>query len=238
MFTQIAQKSHLIVFLILTLCIQQCSGIALYAAVSTETPTYYTAPPKSYIYVRSNPIIDDSWIGTLVSFAKKPTRITTVTGSTTTNGEVTDFNSANNLQEPNAMNPIWVQDWKQTITQINGTQSNGEFNSTLFISSLQNAFSSIFNAVFERLSINESNISTLIGSFNRVNTTVNSLSGQLNTTNTRLNTTNTNLATTNTNLNNLSGALAATNIRINGIGGGGTYYVPNTLSFSGILSRV
>lgn len=219
MFTQIAKKSHLVAFLILTLCIQQCNSIALYAAVSTDVPTYYTTPPKSYIYVRTNPIIDDSWIGTLVSFAKKPTRVTTVTGSTNSNGEVIDFNSANNLQEPNPTNPIWVQDWKQTITQINGTQSNGEFNSTLFISSLQNAFSSIFNSVFDRLSTNESNISTLIGSFNRLNTTVNSLSGQLNTTNSNLSTTNSSLAATNTNLTNLSGALAATNTRINGIGG-------------------
>lgn len=194
MFTKIVQKSHLIAFLILTLCLQQCNSIALYAAVSTDASTYYTAPPKSYIYVRSNPIIDDSWIGTLVSFAKKPTRITTVTGSTNSNGEVTDFNSANNLQELNTTNPIWVQDWKQTITQINGTQSNGEFNSTLFISNLQNAFSSIFNSVFDRLSINESNISTLIGSFNRINTTVNSFSGQLSTINTNLNNTNTNLS--------------------------------------------
>ena len=74
-----------------------------------DESTYYVAPPKSYIYVRSNPIIDDSWIGTLVSFAKKPTRVTPIT-----NPDEIDLNSANNLQVPTTNNPVWVQDWKQT----------------------------------------------------------------------------------------------------------------------------
>ncbi len=123
-----------------------------------ESPSYVT-PPKSYIYVRTNPIIDDSWIGTLVSFAKKPTRVTPVTN---TNTDEINLNSANNLQIPNVNNPVWVLDWKQTVSQVKINQVNGEFNSTLFISNLQNAFSSIFNSIYDRLTANESNITTLI----------------------------------------------------------------------------
>ena len=79
-------------------------------SVSAATTNNYTVPPKSYIYVRTNPIIDDSWIGTFVRNIKKPT-ITTLSGTV----------------QPIALqdkNPNWINDWKQSIQVFYATESD------------------------------------------------------------------------------------------------------------------
>lgn len=80
----------------------------IHAAVAVDTS--YTVPPRSYVYIRTNPIIDDSWIGTLVKNIKKPT-ITTLSGTV----------------QPIALqdkNPNWINDWKQSIQVFYTTESD------------------------------------------------------------------------------------------------------------------
>lgn len=201
------QPSHHrpLTLLLLLIIVSQQFGIFSSFADSLSGTTPYVTPPKTYIYVRTNPLIDDSWIGTLVSFTKKLPVNNILTGSNTniisTNVTSTLFNT----------HTTWTEDWQEYINTIDGNQSNTEFNSAPLLSSMQGAFSSIFSTIFERLTTDETNINILSKSLGKTNTSLISLSGSFSTLNS-------NLTTTNSDLSALSGALAAANTRINSIG--------------------
>mgnify|MGYP005607297423 FL=1 len=161
--------------------------------------------PQTYIYVRTSPIIDDSWIGTLVNFTKKLPETTVLTGSTQT----TVLNTTNIIHTTNTQ---WVDDWKQSIDIIEGDRSTIEFNSAPLLESMQDAFSDIFNTIFNRLTTDETNINILSNSLGKTNT-------NLNTTNTNLTTTTNTLTATNNNLNSLSNRVSTTESNITTLSG-------------------
>lgn len=106
--------------------------------------------PQTYIYVRTSPIIDDSWIGTLVNFTKRnkalngsdPNGLQGNGGSLTLNSADDPTNTLNltnspnitnvtniyqqqltQIQQANAIkqaNTAWAQDWKDSINVIEG----------------------------------------------------------------------------------------------------------------------
>ena len=156
-------------------------------SVSAATTNNYTVPPKSYIYVRTNPIIDDSWIGTFVRNIKKPTTDTTLTG--TTQQDILIDKDSN-----------WINNWKQSIQVFYTNESDIEFNSAPLLASMQNTFSNIFNTIFDRLTTDESNIETLSNNLKKTNLNVSNLDSELNVTQSEL------VA--------LSGALARTNFNM------------------------
>ena len=69
-------------------------------------------PPQSYVYIRTNPLIDDSWIGTLINFTKN-----IPIASKDLDPNSLGLNSANTLQVSNV---IRYQDWKQFVNNETG----------------------------------------------------------------------------------------------------------------------
>ncbi len=104
----------LMLLLILIIVSQQFGIFLSFADSLSGTPGYIT-PPKTYIYVRTNPIIDDSWIGTLVSFTKKLPIVTSLSGSIQDISTL-EFNSANIIRNSNS---AWNQEWKDSLNIIN-----------------------------------------------------------------------------------------------------------------------
>lgn len=159
------QPSHHrpLTLLLLLIIVSQQFGIFSSFADSFSGTTPYVTPPKTYIYVRTNPVIDDSWIGTLVSFTKKLPVNNILTGSNIAN---INTNVSSTLYNTNTS---WVEDWKEYMNTLdiksrntdNNKSGTIEFNSAPLLSSIQGAFSSIFSTIFERLTTDETNINIL-----------------------------------------------------------------------------
>lgn len=186
---------------------------------NTLSSVQYAVPPKTYIYIRTNSVIDDSWIGTLVSFTKKLPITTVLSGSTQVNPNTTELTTTNIIHTTNTQ---WIEDWNTSINQINGSPSNTEFNAAPLLESMQNAFSSIFDIILGRLTTDESNISILSNSLSKTNTALNTTNNTLNTnitnTNARVENLSGSLSIANNNIASLSGALATTNTRMLSLG--------------------
>lgn len=159
------QPSHHrpLTLLLLLIIVSQQFGIFSSFADSLSGTSPYVTPPKTYIYVRTNPVIDDSWIGTLVSFTKKLPVNNILTGSNIAN---INTNVSSTLYNTNTS---WVEDWKEYMDTLdiksrntdNNKSGTIEFNSAPLLSSMQGAFSSIFSTIFERLTTDETNINIL-----------------------------------------------------------------------------
>lgn len=159
------QPSHHrpLTLLLLLIIVSQQFGIFSSFADSLSGTSLYVTPPKTYIYVRTNPVIDDSWIGTLVSFTKKLPVNNILTGSNIAN---INTNVSSTLYNTNTS---WVEDWKEYMNTLdiksrntdNNKSGTIEFNSAPLLSSMQGAFSSIFSTIFERLTADETNINIL-----------------------------------------------------------------------------
>lgn len=190
------QKYHysFLFLLLLAIFCQQFSLLDQASALSAIPKT--PKAPQTYIYVRTSPIIDDSWIGTLVNFTKKLPITTVLTGSTQT----TVLNTTNIIHTDNTQ---WIEDWKNSISMINGSSSNTEFNSAPLLEGMQNAFSNIFDTIFNRLTTDETNINILDDSLNTTNS-------NLTTTNTNLSSLTNRVSTNESNIATLSGNLAIT----------------------------
>lgn len=206
-------------FLLLLIIVSQQFGIFSSFADSLSGTSPYAVPPKTYIYVRTNPVIDDSWIGTLVSFTNKLPVTTSLTGSTQITPATTVLTTTNIIHTTNTQ---WIEDWNTSMNQINGSSSNTEFNAAPLLESMQNAFSSIFDTIFGRLTTDESNINALSSSLSKTNTTLNTTNSTLNTnittTNARVESLSGSLSIANNNIASLSGALATTNTRMLSLG--------------------
>ncbi|NRH20668.1 hypothetical protein HOO68_01345, partial [Candidatus Gracilibacteria bacterium] len=194
--------------------------------------------PQTYIYVRTSPIIDDSWIGTLVNFTKSNKAINTSSNNQTDYNSI-DLNSASSIDQANT---VWVKDWKQSISIIEGNQGTIEFNSAPLVASLQGAFSEIFNTIFGRLTTNEKNIAILSNNLSTLSGVVNTLDTNLsnvntNNTNSNIETLSGRVMTNEKNINTLSGDLAITNANLASIGGYITSFSTN-LTFGNGISRV
>lgn len=148
--------------LLLLIIVSQQFGVFSSFADSVSGTSAYVTPPKTYIYVRTNPLIDDSWIGTLVSFTKKLPVNNILTGSNTNN---INTNVTSTLYNTNTM---WIEEWKEYMNTLDIKSGNTEnkpgsiqFDSAPLLASMQGAFSSIFSTIFERLTTDETNINIL-----------------------------------------------------------------------------
>lgn len=209
-----------------------------------NTQNTTTKSGKIYIYVRTNPIIDDSWIGTLVNIVKQKTPSTSFTGITPNNSQYTVPVSPVTTYLNRYINDIYIND-----TSLNSAPQNNKNNPPPYVTvaeyvPFQSALLETINALWDKILTHDIAIYTLSGKINTINNTLNTLTNtSLNTTNPNLSTNNnsnttnpnttnpntTNLNATNTNLNtlsgrvttaetnisNLSGAIAATNTRLN-----------------------
>ena len=256
---QISSRLHhrfLTLFLVLTL-ICQSSGIGTlvsYAANTTSnqspqqttsqqttsqqntsnqnnTQTTTTKSGKTYIYVRTNPIIDDSWIGTLVNIVNKKTPSTSFTGITPNNSQYTVPVSPVTTYLNRYINDIYTND-----IYLNSAPQNNKNNPPPYVTvaeyvPFQSALLETINALWDKILTHDIAIHTLSGKINTINNTLNTLinpslntnnpnstnpnSTNLSTTNTNLNTLSGRVTTAEANISNLSGALAATNTRLN-----------------------
>ena len=168
-----------------------------------------------YIYVRTNPIIDDSWIGTLVNMVSKDTS-TSFTGVTSKKSQyvvpvspVTTYLSRyiNN----NYLNEI-------SFNSASQKDNPPPYVTVAAYAPFQSALLETISAIWDKILTHDIAIYTLSGRINTLSNSINN-TNNINTTN-NSNTTNTintfsgRVTTVESNISSLSGALAATNTRL------------------------
>lgn len=168
-----------------------------------------------YIYVRTNPIIDDSWIGTLVNMVSKDTS-TSFTGVTSKKSQyvvpvspVTTYLSRyiNN----NYLNEI-------SFNSASQKDNPPPYVTVAAYAPFQSALLETISAIWDKILTHDIAIYTLSGRINTLSNSINN-TNNINTTN-NSNTTNTintfsgRVTTAEANISSLSGALAATNTRL------------------------
>lgn len=119
------QKYHysFLSLLLLAIFCQQFSPLDQASALSAIPKT--PKAPQTYIYVRTSPIIDDSWIGTLVNFTKRnkalngsdPNGLQGNGGSLPLNSADDPANTLNLTNSPNNITNV-TNIYQQQLTQI------------------------------------------------------------------------------------------------------------------------
>jgi hypothetical protein len=167
-----------------------------------------------YIYVRTNPIIDDSWIGTLVNIINR-------------NSLSTSFTEVASSKYVVPVSPVTTYLGKYSNNNyLNDTSFNSasqKDNSTSYVTvaayaPFQNDLLETISAIWDKILTHDIAIYTLSGRINTLSNSINN-TNNINTTN-NSNTTNTintfsgRVTTAEANISSLSGALAATNTRL------------------------
>lgn len=167
-----------------------------------------------YIYVRTNPIIDDSWIGTLVNMVSKDTS-TSFTGVTSKKSQyvvpvspVTTYLSRyiNN----NYLNEI-------SFNSASQKDNPPPYVTVAAYAPFQSALLETISAIWDKILTHDIAIYTLSGRINTLSNSINNTNPN-NTNNTNntstFNTLSGRVTTAEANISSLSGALAATNTRL------------------------